>query len=382
MDQRSKQRVSLSMFFFLTGFCFASWASRIPSIKTNFDFNEAELGNLLLVMPVSSLIGLPISGWLVARFNSRVPLFVSFVLFAISLMGIGYAPGIETLVIAVFMFSFMMRISNISVNTQSLVLQKEFEKKIIGSFHGIWSFGGLAGALVSTLMVKWGVPMKEHFLYVTLFSIFLAIISFPYLLRNDKAPAGNKLILGKPDKFILYLGLIIFFAALCEGGMFDWSGVYFKEVVNEDLFTLGYLIFMTFMALSRFFSDRLIEEIGMQNTYLIGASIVAIGITTAIVFPYFWPSLFGFSLVGIGVAAVFPMTFSLAGSSKKYSPGMAISIISTYGIVGMFIGPPLVGYLAHALGLKYAFVLFIISGLMLIPLSRLFFKEVQKQNLQ
>lgn len=381
MDQRSKQRVSLSMFFFLTGFCFASWASRIPSIKSNFDFNEAELGNLLLVMPVSSLIGLPISGWLVAKFNSRVPLFVSFVLFAISLMGIGYAPSIETLVIAVFMFSFMMRISNISVNTQSLVLQREFEKKIIGSFHGIWSFGGLAGALLSTLMVKWGVPMKEHFLYVTLLSVFIAILSFPYLLRNDKAPAGNKLILGKPDKFILYLGLIVFFAALCEGGMFDWSGVYFKEVVNEDLFTLGYLIFMTFMALSRFFSDRLIEEIGMPKTYILGASIVAIGISTAILFPYFWPSLFGFSLVGIGVAAVFPMTFSLAGSSKKYSPGMAISIISTYGIVGMFIGPPLVGYLAHVFGLKYAFILFILSGIMLIPLSRLFFKEVKKQNL-
>ena len=381
MDQRSKQRISLSMFFFLTGFCFASWAARIPSIKSNFDFNEAELGNLLLVMPISSLIGLPISSWLVAKFNSRVPLFVSFVLFAISLAGIGYAPGIETLVVAVFTFSFMMRISNISVNTQSLVLQRQFDKKIIGSFHGIWSFGGLAGALISTLMVKWDVPMKEHFLYVALLSILLATISFPYLLTNDKAPAGNKLILGKPDKFILYLGLIVFFAALCEGGMFDWSGVYFKEVVNEDLFTLGYLIFMTFMALSRFFSDRLIEEIGMQRTYLIGASIVAIGISTAIIFPYFWPSLFGFSLVGIGVAAVFPMTFSLAGSSKKYSPGMAISIISTYGIVGMFIGPPLVGYLAHIFGLKYAFILFIFSGLMLIPLSRLFFKEVQKQNL-
>lgn len=381
MDQRSKQRVSLSMFFFLTGFCFASWAARIPSIKMNFDFNEAELGNLLLVMPVSSLIGLPISGWLVAKFNSRVPLFVSFVFFAVSLAAIGYAPGIETLVIAVFTFSFMMRISNISVNTQSLVLQREFDKKIIGSFHGIWSFGGLTGALLSTLMVKWDVPMKEHFLYVALLSIFLAFLSYPYLLKNDKAPAGNKLILGKPDKFILYLGLIVFFAALCEGGMFDWSGVYFKEVVNEDLFTLGYLIFMTFMALSRLFSDRLIEHIGMRKTYILGASIVAIGISTAIVFPYFWPSLFGFSLVGIGVAAVFPMTFSLAGSSKKYSPGMAISIISTYGIVGMFIGPPLVGYLAHIFGLKYAFILFIFSGLMLIPLSRLFFKEAQKQNL-
>jgi hypothetical protein len=275
----------------------------------------------------------------------------------------------------------MMRISNISVNTQSLVLQREYDKKIIGSFHGIWSFGGLTGALLSTLMVKWHMTMAEHFLYVALLSLFFSIMAFPYLLKNDKAPAGNKLILGRPDKFILYLGLIVFFAALCEGGMFDWSGVYFKEVVNEDLFTLGYLIFMTFMALSRFFSDRLIEEIGMQKTYILGASIVAIGISIAIIFPFFWPSLFGFSLVGIGVSSVFPMTFSLAGSSKKYSPGMAISIISTYGIVGMFIGPPLVGYLAHMIGLKYAFILFIFSGLMLIPLSRLFFKEIQKQNL-
>jgi MFS family permease len=381
MDQKSKQRASLSMFFFLTGFCFASWASRIPSIKANFDFNEAELGNLLLVMPISSLIGLPISGWLVAKFNSRVPLFISFVLFTLSLLAIGYAPSIEALVAAVFTFSFMMRISNISVNTQSLVLQREYDKKIIGSFHGIWSFGGLTGALLSTLMVKWHMTMAEHFLYVALLSLFFSIMAFPYLLKNDKAPAGNKLILGRPDKFILYLGLIVFFAALCEGGMFDWSGVYFKEVVNEDLFTLGYLIFMTFMALSRFFSDRLIEEIGMQKTYILGASIVAIGISIAIIFPFFWPSLFGFSLVGIGVSSVFPMTFSLAGSSKKYSPGMAISIISTYGIVGMFIGPPLVGYLAHMIGLKYAFILFIFSGLMLIPLSRLFFKEIQKQNL-
>jgi len=69
----------------------------------------------------------------------------------------------------------------------------------------------------------------------------------------------------------------------------------------------------------------------------------------------------------------------LAGNSKKYSPGMALSIISTYGIVGMLIGPPLVGYLAHLFNLKYAFILFIFSGLMLIPLSQLLFKELKNQ---
>jgi len=137
------------------------------------------------------------------------------------------------------------------------------------------------------------------------------------------------------------------------------------------------LIFMAFMAISRFFSDRLVERIGMPKTYILGASIVTFGMLLAIVFPNYWSVLIGFSLVGIGVASVSPMTFSLAGSSKKYSPGMAISIISTYGIAGMLIGPPLVGYLAHLVGLRYAFVLFIISGLMLIPLSRGFFK-IQK----
>ncbi len=219
--------------------------------------------------------------------------------------------------------------------------------------------------------------MNTHFLYVFVISIVFAVIAFPYLLKNDKSSVGNRLILGKPDKYILTLGLMVFFAALCEGGMFDWSGVYFKEVVGADVFTLGYLIFMAFMALSRFYSDRLVDRIGMQKTYALSASIVTFGMILAIAFPYFWPVLIGFSLVGIGVSSVFPMTFTLAGSSKKYSPGMAISIISTYGIVGMLIGPPLVGYLAHALNLRYAFLLFILSGLMLIPLSRSLFRQTK-----
>jgi len=381
MKQNESQRLSLSIYFFLLGFGFATWASRIPSIKLNFDFNEAELGNLLLVMPISSLIGLPISGWLVSKFNSRYPLFISFILLVMSLFLIGYASSLFELVVAVALFAFCTRIANIAVNTMSLTLQKTQEKKIIGSFHGLWSLGGLTGALFSTIMVSNNVLMADHFLYVCLASLILAILSFPFLMDKDKSSSGNKLILGKPDKYILYLGLMVFFGALCEGGMFDWSGVYFKEVVGEEVFTLGYLIFMTFMALSRFYSDKLVEHIGMKNMYFLGAGIVTVGMATVIIFPSYWPVLIGFSLVGIGVAAVFPMTFSLAGSSKKYSPGMAISIISTYGIIGMLIGPPLVGYLAHLIGLKYAFILFILCGLMLIPLSRAFFRlEIETEE--
>jgi MFS family permease len=85
-------------------------------------------------------------------------------------------------------------------------------------------------------------------------------------------------------------------------------------------------------------------------------------------------------VVGIGVAAIFPMTFILAGTSKKYSAGMAISIITTYAIAGMLIGPPLLGYIAHALNLKISFLLFVFAGLMFIPISKLFFKQQKEQD--
>ena len=59
--------------------------------------------------------------------------------------------------------------------------------------------------------------------------------------------------LEKPDNFILYTGLVVFCAAVCEGGIYDWSSVYFKEVVQAELFTLSYLVFMVSMTLSSFF---------------------------------------------------------------------------------------------------------------------------------
>jgi hypothetical protein len=41
----------------------------------------------------------------------------------------------------------------------------------------------------------------------------------------------------------------------------------------------------------------------------------------------------------------------------------------------MFIGPPLVGYLAHAFNLRVSFLLFAFSGAMFIPVSQLFFRH-------
>ncbi len=360
----------------MSGFSFSTWASRIPTIKEHFDFNEAELGSILLAMPLGSLLGLPISGWLVSKYNSRVPLSIGYGLNALSLAGIAYANTTITLLIAISIFAFTTRIFNISVNTQALTLQKQFDKKIIGSFHGFWSLGGIAGIILSTLLLMNRVALNYHFIVVALIMLGVTLYSYRYLLKGDRSSTGNKIIISKPDPYILHLGLVVFLCAICEGGMFDWSGIYFQEVIKIDVFTYGYLIFMTFMAISRFLSDIIVAKFGMHVTYIASGLCISLGILIAIIFPYFWMAMAGFSLVGFGTASIIPMSYALAGASKKYSPGMAISIIATYSITGMLLGPPIIGYIAHAFNLKISFVIFALCGLALIPITNSFFKRL------
>jgi MFS family permease len=378
METKSHQRVALSTSFFLSGLCFSTWASRIPTIKDYFGLNDAQLGTVLLVMPISALVGTVASGWLVSKFDSRDPLVFSFIFFALSLLGIAFVNTTFLLMVLLALFSIFMRVINVAMNAQSITLQKTYHKKIIGSFHGIWSFGGVFGVLFSTIMVKLGVSLGTHLSIITGFTIFISVIMYKYLLTNDKSKTGNKLIVGKPDTFILYLGMLIFLASICEGGMFDWSGIYFKEVIKEDVFTYGYLLFMICMALSRFFIDMLLDRLGMLKLYILSSILISTGIAFAVLFPHFWMALIGFCLVGIGVSPIFPITYMLAGKSQKYSPGMAISIVGTYSIVGMFIGPPLIGYLSHAFGLQKAFLIIMFCGLMFIPISKLFFRKFKQ----
>jgi MFS family permease len=369
-------RFALSVFFFLSGFCFSSWASRIPSIKLTFDMNEAELGSFLFILPICSLIGLPISGWLISKYDSRYLLISGFLIYIFSLLGIGYASNIQLLTVVVCLFAFGLRAINISMNTQAIQLQKRYGRTINGSFHGIWSLGGLCGILFATSMIYFNITMFVHLAVVVVFALILSLTASSYLLKNDREAGGNKLRLGSPDKFIFYTGLVVFCAAVCEGGIYDWSSVYFREVVNAELFTLSYLVFMIAMTLSRFFTDALTNLLGMKKLFLISASVVVFGVLILILFPTFYLALVGFFITGLGVASIFPMSFSLASHSKKYAPGLAISIVGTYATVGVLLAPPFVGYVAHLFSLNLAFLIFVGAAFLLIIFSRKAYQQI------
>lgn len=365
MEIRTKQRIALSALFFQSGLCFSTWASRIPDIKENFDFSDSELGALLLVRPAGALFALPLAGIVVDKYGSRLTSTAGVILFSLSLVMLGISPTIPFLVASVLLFGVAANLINISNNAQALIVQKKYGRVIMASFHGLWSLAGFFGAAVGALMLALNVGVILHFLLIGGTVILLLALSFPHLSRDDKKEGDKKTVFKKPDQHLLILGAIAFCGLLCEGCMFDWSAVYFKQVLKaeEGMIAVGYMAFMGTMALGRLVSDRFTNRFGGSFIVQLSGSLIFLGLLTAVIFPFLITGIIGFLLVGAGTSSVIPLTYSAVGGNKKFSPGIALAMVSTIGYFGFLLGPPLIGFIADLLSLRASFTLVAIVGL-------------------
>jgi MFS family permease len=190
----------------------------------------------------------------------------------------------------------------------------------------------------------------------------------PFLLegKTDSTPgvAGKKFF-RKPDSMLFQLGVIAFFSMASEGCMFDWSGIYFKDVVKAppSLVILGYTSFMVMMATGRFLADSIILDLGRRKWLRISGVLISSGLFTAVLFPYLIPSTMAFMVVGIGVSSIIPTVYSAAGRHPVIPPGNALATVASVGFLGFLMGPPLIGYISEALSLRYSFAVIGLFGL-------------------
>ncbi|MEN2281094.1 MFS transporter [Algoriphagus sp. SE2] len=371
MNPLSKRRVALGAFFFFAGLCFASWAARIPDIQTRFDLSEGQLGTLLLFLPMGSVLGLPIAGWAVHQFGSRIIIMVGAFSYALTLPLIGLAPSTWVLVPVLILYGMLGNTMNISLNTQALNLEDQMGKSILASFHGLWSMAGFAGAGIGALMIYFGLSPAAHFAVVALISIVIILSAQGFIVKEKAASADGGLILKKPDALLLRISLISFLGMMCEGCMFDWSGVYFKKVVLADpsMIALGYVAFMGAMASGRFITDKIAAKFTKVAVIQVSGVLIFLGLILSVLFPTIQVATFGFLLVGFGVASIVPLSYSIAGRSKLYAPSVALALVSTISFFGFLLGPPLIGFIADLFNLKTSFAMVAVSALGITLLS-------------
>lgn len=373
----NRVRLATALFFFGMGFSFATWASRIPDIKSFLMLSEAGLGTLLFALPAGQLSAMPFSGRTVTKYGSRKVAIIAILLYSFCLTLLGLATSKMQLAAGLYLFGVCGNFCNIAINTQGVHTQQLFDKPIMGSFHGSWSLAGFCGALVSLLMLTLKFSPYEHFLvaFVLVITIVLTNYKFIIVTKVKKQEKNkNNLFRKKPDINLIWLGVIAFCCMASEGIMFDWSGIYFKEIVQVPgtLVVLGYTSFMISMASGRFLSDVFVKNYGVKNVLFTSGIIISTGLYMAVLFPYIIPCTVAFMLVGFGVSNIIPTIISIAGNNPNVPTGIALTIVSSISFLGFLIGPPLIGFIAELTNLKYSFAIIGILGVLIsILVSRL-----------
>ncbi|MFH6986558.1 MFS transporter [Flavobacterium collinsii] len=363
-------RFAVGMFYFGMGLSFATWASRIPDIKTALHLTEGDLGSILFALPMGQLLIMPFSGKMVTKFGSHRILIFSLIMYVLCLANLGLATTALQLSLGLFLFGLFGNLANIAVNTQGVYTEVLFRKTIMSSFHGMWSFAGFTGALVGLGMLALKLSPLHHFMIVAGIVLLMIAFNFKFLIKAKekiKVKEEKKKLFVKPDSALIWLGVIGFCSMASEGVMFDWSGVYFKDVVKAPgpLVILGYTSFMIMMASGRFLGDGLINKFGRERVMQISGVMISAGLFTAVFLPYLIPCTIAFMAVGLGVATIVPTVYSMAGKNPTVPPGEALTIVSSVSFLGFLMGPPVIGHIAETFGLQFSFAFIGIFGVLI-----------------
>ncbi len=363
-------RISISIYFFVCGLIFSSWASRIPTIKDNFNFNEAELGAVLFMLPLGALSALPLSGWVVYKLGSRFISIISLVLYSISLFSISIITTVPQLSVVLFFFGFIGNIANISMNTQGLSIQHVLGNPILSSLHAMWSVGAFLAAAITGITMQWKIDVQNHLGFIAIIGLLSSVLLGSYLIKDHEHDEPKKIFV-LPTKSLLFLGLICFCVAMSEGAMADWSSLYYRMSLHQTqiVTTTGYTAFAFAMATGRFLGDRMVQALGYKKVLKLNGLFIFLGMLLALSFQSPVTVIIGFALVGLGVSSVFPLVYTLAAKDKSMAPSSALAAVSSVGFTGFLFGPPMIGLVAHETGLRLALLIIAILGFMIWTLT-------------
>jgi len=341
--------------FIAAGFAFASWASRIPSIKHGLHLSPAQLGQVLLVLAVGAVISLPLAGPLVGHLGSRRVVTGMALLLAVGLsaMAGGYLVGAVALAAGGFVLGFANGAWDVAMNVQGALVERHLGYSIMSRYHAGFSVGTVAGALLGSAMIAVHVPVTAHLIGVAV----LVAATVPWLVRDflpevteaaheDAAPIGH--FAGWREPRTLFIGLFVLAFAFGEGTGNDWVAVALNDGYDlpAAVGTLGFAVFLTAMTGGRWIGPALLDRYG-RVPVLRALTAVALAGLGLFVFGH-WPVLAfaGALLWGFGVSLGFPVGMS-AGADEPAYAASRVSVISSIGYCAFLGGPPLVGFLGE-----------------------------------
>ncbi|MEO1517915.1 MAG: MFS transporter [Bacteroidota bacterium] len=373
-------RTAVNVIFLINGFIYANWVSRLPRFQEQYEMDNGALGLILLLASIGALLSMPFAGWIIVKNGSRRVTLISSLLFCLIVPVFPLMPTAGSLGLAFFLMGIVTGIMDVAMNAQAVLVEQQWKKPILSSFHAIFSAGMMLGAGSGALFTHFELGLLWHLPAIGFASLFLALTVVRHLIpdpRSQDTSESEGPLFRLPSRALLGIGLIAFCCMLGEGAMSDWSTNFMENIAMADksIAPLALAGFSTAMMCGRFLGDRARTAWGDARLLLFGGLLATLGIAVVLLFVHPWVSIGGFFIIGLGLATIVPIAYSIAGNSPGLAPGVGISMVTTIGYSGFLFGPPLIGFIADWQNLHLA--LFLVLALFLL-MCLLSFVQYQK----
>ncbi len=342
--------------FFIAGFGNSAWAALVPFAKDRADISDGGLGLLLLCLGIGSIVTMPISGALAAKFGCRGVMVAAASVVAATLPLLATLSTFPSLVVTLMIFGAGIGALDVAMNIQSVIVERASGRSMMSGFHGLFSLGGIAGAGGMAALLSTGASPVTASLCVSLGALVALAVSVRHLLPYGARNEGPAFAI--PHGIVLFIGMLCFVMFLAEGAVLDWSAIFLTSVrhVATSYAGLGYAAFATTMTIGRLTGDRIVDRLGRRRVVLIGGLCAAFGFIVTITLSSWEMALLGYALVGVGCANIVPVLFSAVGRQSVMPENVAVPAIMTLGYAGILAGPAGIGFIAHLTSLPTAFL--------------------------
>ena len=349
-----QQLIATCAAFFILGAAFATWASRIPSIRDISMLTPVTLGYALLGRGVGTILIMPVVTSIIHRFGAKkaTTFFGFFVI--LTLIPMTLAPDWVVLAIVLFVTGAGASGYNISINALGSKIEASTGRSHMSTIHSWFGVGNFSGALIGTAMASQQFSVVVHFWGMAVLLMAVLIGIYKYLPNDDPDHSEIKAGFKLPHSGLIWLGVICFIAASIEDSITNWVTLFFTDHVGvaDGLAPIGYAAYAGALLLMRLVGDRLKPRFGAKALISTGSVVAAIGLILSIGAPNWIIAAIGFIMAGAGVALTFPMLFSAAGREGA----VALATVATMGALGGMISQPIMGFLVDNFELSGGFI--------------------------
>ena len=346
-----------AMMFFLNGLAFGGWAAQVPRATQRLQMDEGTLGLILLGMGIGAVAAMAFSGRMIARFGAGPIIRLSLVVFLASYIVLSTAPTLALFAAAVLLFGAAGGLMDVAINAYASDVEVHMDWRVMASFHGMWSVGGLVGAAATGYLLGVSSDLTQALaLSAVVVVLFLTCQHNLIALRHHvHGKSSQRLVIGRLTLIIALLAALAFSA---EGAVRDWSALFLAGDLeaSTDRAAWGYAAFSATMAACRLTGDWMRVRFGERNVVVISSIVALIGFVLSVGFNDFTLAVAGFALVGIGLSNIVPILISAAG--RDAAPGPSIAFVVSFGYAGFLASPPILGFIAKStsLGAMFAVV--------------------------